>query len=120
MHLERQIDEATNEAYPLTDGDWAPMIEAVRRDVIRGEGPSYIAARFHNTLANWIVSVAQQAGVPQVALSGGVFQNGYLAERTAALLEARGFQVYTHQRVPPNDGGIALGQAVITALDGGG
>jgi hydrogenase maturation protein HypF len=120
MLLERQIDEATGDAYPLTDGDWAPMIEAVRRDAVRGEGKSRIAARFHNTLANWIVSVSRQAGVPQVALSGGVFQNGYLVERTAALLEARGFQVYTHQRVPPNDAGIALGQAVIAALDGGG
>jgi len=120
MLLERQIDEATDDAYPLIDGDWAPMIEAVRRDVVHGEDASRISARFHNALANWIVSVAEQSGVPQVALSGGVFQNGYLVERTAALLEARGFQVYTHQRVPPNDGGIALGQAVIAALGVGG
>jgi hydrogenase maturation protein HypF len=119
MLLERQIDQATDDAYPLVDGDWAPMIEAVRRDLIRGEGASRISARFHNALANWIVSVAEHAAVPQVVLSGGVFQNGYLVERTAALLEARGFQVYTHQRVPPNDGGIALGQAVIAALGGG-
>jgi hydrogenase maturation protein HypF len=74
--------------------------------------------RFHNALANWIVDVAEHAGEHRVALSGGVFQNGYLVERTAALLEARGFEVYTHQRVPPNDGGIALGQAVIAALRG--
>ena len=119
MLLERQIDTATDDAYPLIDGDWAPMIEAVRRDVVRGEGAAHVSARFHNALANWIVSVADEAGVPQVALSGGVFQNGYLVERTAALLEARGFQVYTHQRVPPNDGGIALGQAVIAALGQG-
>jgi len=119
MLLERQIDEVTDEAYPITDGDWAPMIEAVRHDAVRGATASHIAARFHNALANWIVSVAEQTGVPQVALSGGVFQNGYLVERTAALLEARGFQVYTHQRVPPNDGGIALGQAVIAALGEG-
>lgn len=120
MLLERQIDEVTDDAYSLVDGDWAPMIEAVRRDVGGGERPSRISARFHNALANWIVGVAGQAGVPQVALSGGVFQNRYLVERTAALLEARGFQVYTHQRVPPNDGGIALGQAVIAALGQGG
>lgn len=120
MLLEHQIDEVTDDAYPLVAGDWAPMIEAVRRDVTRGESPSRIAARFHNALANWIVSVAGQARVPQVALSGGVFQNRYLVERAAALLEARGFQVYTHQRVPPNDGGIALGQAVIAALGQGG
>jgi hydrogenase maturation protein HypF len=53
--------------------------------------------------------------VRDVCLSGGVFQNGYLVERTAALLEGRGFRVWTHQRVPPNDGGIALGQAVLAA-----
>ena len=120
MLLERQIDEVNDDAYPLTDGDWAPIIEAVRCDVSRGESASHVSARFHNALANWIVSVAGQAGIPQVALSGGVFQNRYLVERTAALLEARGFQVYTHQRVPPNDGGIALGQAVVAALGQGG
>ena len=118
MLLERQIDDHTGDAYPLLDGDWSPMIEAVHRDVARGAGTPLIASRFHNALANWIVRVAGQVGVPQVALSGGVFQNGYLVERTAALLEARGFQVYTHQRVPPNDGGIALGQAVIAAHGG--
>jgi hydrogenase maturation protein HypF len=50
-----------------------------------------------------------------VVLSGGCFQNSYLVERAAPALEALGFSVYTHQRVPPNDGGIALGQAVLTA-----
>jgi hydrogenase maturation protein HypF len=119
MLLERQIgDLDTTDSYPLPEGDWGPMIEAVHRDVARGEAKARIAARFHNALANWIVRVAEQAGERRVALSGGVFQNGYLVERTAALLEARGFQVYTHQRVPPNDGGIALGQAVIAALRG--
>jgi len=51
--------------------------------------------------------------VPQVTLSGGCFQNSYLTERAAALLEERGYRVYTHQRVPANDCGIALGQAVL-------
>jgi len=119
MLLERQIDQATDDAYPLRDGDWSSMIEAVHRDKLRGEGAPRIAARFHNALANWIVQVATQTGVLQVALSGGVFQNGYLVERTAALLETRGFQVYTHQQVPTNDGGIALGQAVIAAMGQG-
>ncbi len=121
MLLERQIGGGNfDDAYPLPHGDWGPMIEAVRRDVAHSEGAPRIVARFHNALANWILSVAQQTGIPQVALSGGVFQNGYLVERTVALLEARGFRVHTHQRVPPNDGGIALGQAIIAALDEGG
>ena len=119
MLLERAIDGATiEEAYPLPqkDGvaDWAPLVEAVRRDVERGEARASIAARFHNALAEWIAAAAARSGVRQVALSGGVFQNGYLVERTVARLENQGFAVYTHQRVPANDGGIALGQAALS------
>jgi hydrogenase maturation protein HypF len=123
MLLERQIGSlASEESYLVADregeGDWRPLIDAVHQDVARRETPALIAARFHNALANWIVSVAGRAGIRQVALSGGVFQNGYLVERAANLLEMRGFHVYAHRRVPPNDGGIALGQAVIAALRG--
>ncbi len=115
MLLERAIGGLeTDEAYPLPeDGDWAALVTAVRADVASGTPRGVIAARFHNALAGWIVAVACRVGATQVALSGGVFQNGYLVERAAGLLEARGFTVYTHQRVPANDGGIALGQAVL-------
>ena len=58
---------------------------------------------------------ARRVAAPQVVLSGGCFQNSYLIERASAALEAEGFSVHTHQRVPPNDGGIALGQAVMAA-----
>ena len=75
-----------------------------------------IAARFHNALVEWILEVAAAAKLKQIVLSGGVFQNRYLTERAAAALESRGFVVYTHQQVPPNDGGIALGQAVMSRL----
>ena len=119
MLLERAIDGVNiEEAYPLPEwegvADWAPLVEAVRGDAVAGVGSAPIAVRFHNALANWIVEVAGRSGVRQVALSGGVFQNGYLVERAAALLERHGFLVYTHQRVPANDGGIALGQAVMS------
>jgi hydrogenase maturation protein HypF len=114
MLLERAIDGfVTDEAYPLSGGDWRPLIEAVLADKRAGAAAGSIAARFHNALVNWIAEVAEGSGVKRVAMSGGVFQNGYLAERAAAALEARGFSVYTHQRVPANDGGIALGQAVL-------
>lgn len=114
MLLERAIDGLeTGDAYPLPGGDWAEMIGSVESDARAGASPALIAARFHNALANWIVEVAESSGVRQVCLSGGVFQNGYLVERASRLLEARGFAVFTHQRVPANDGGIALGQAVI-------
>jgi hydrogenase maturation protein HypF len=119
MLLERAIDGVNmEEAYPLPErggaADWAPLVEAVRADAGAGVPRAKIAAKFHNALAEWIAAVAMRSGVKQVALSGGVFQNAYLAERAAALLEGRGFTVYTHQRVPANDGGIALGQAVLS------
>ena len=114
MLLERAIDGLeTDDAYPLPGGDWAEMIGIVESDARAGAAPALIAARFHNALANWIVEVAEASGVRQVCLSGGVFQNGYLVERASRLLEARGFAVFTHQRVPANDGGVSLGQAVI-------
>ena len=119
MLLESRIGGlVTDEAYPLPGeeaGDWAPLIAAVRTDAVRAVAPALMAARFHNALVEWIVRVARRVGVPQVVLSGGCFQNSYLVERASAALEAQGFSVYTHQRVPPNDGGIALGQAVMAA-----
>jgi hydrogenase maturation protein HypF len=120
VRLEREIGcVSSDEAYPLPLcgelGDWGPLIEALQWDVERGESAARMSARFHNALADLIVAVAERAGLHQVALSGGVFQNGYLVERTTTLLEARGFQVHTHRQVPPNDGGIALGQAVLAA-----
>ena len=115
MLLENEIGPLrTEEAYPLSSGNWGPLIVAVMDDKRAGVATPLIAARFHNALVDWILEVAAQAGPKQVVLSGGVFQNRYLTERTAAALESRGFEVYTHQRVPPNDGGIALGQAVMS------
>jgi hydrogenase maturation protein HypF len=110
----------TPDCYPLSErdgvADWAPLLEAVGADVRNGTAVELISARFHNALVAWIVNVARRTGVGQVALSGGVFQNSYLVERSVAKLESNGFKVATHQRVPANDGGIALGQAVIAGL----
>jgi hydrogenase maturation protein HypF len=111
MLLENEVGALpTEEAYPLPGGDWVPLISAVLADKDAGIRASVIAARFHNGLIDWIVEVAREAGEKQIVLSGGVFQNRYLTERAAAVLESRGFVVYTHRQVPPNDGGIALGQ----------
>lgn len=115
MLLENEIGALrTEEAYPLPGGDWGQLIPSLVQDTHAGVSASLIAARFHNALVNWIVELAQQVGEKQVVFSGGVFQNRYLAEHAAVALEARGFTVHTHQRVPPNDGGIALGQAVMS------
>jgi hydrogenase maturation protein HypF len=114
MLLENEIGPLrTEEAYPLPGGDWGPLIEAVVADKRARVPVPLISARFHNALVGWILEVATSAGLKKVVLSGGVFQNRYLTERAAAILESRGFTVFTHQRVPPNDGGIALGQAVM-------
>ncbi|MGC1448969.1 MAG: carbamoyltransferase HypF [Candidatus Sulfotelmatobacter sp.] len=117
MLLENEIGLLrTEEAYPLPGGDWSPLIQAVMTDRIAGVAVPLIAARFHNALVEWILEVAASAGPKQIVLSGGVFQNRYLTERAASVLESRGFVVHTHQRVPPNDGGIALGQAVMSKI----
>ena len=115
MLLENEIgDLRIEEAYSLSRGDWGPLIAAVLRDKDAGVTVPLIAVRFHNALVGWIVEVAEQVGLKQIVLSGGVFQNRYLTERAATVLESHGFVVHTHQRVPPNDGGIALGQAVMS------
>jgi hydrogenase maturation protein HypF len=74
-----------------------------------------MAAKFHNTLVEMILATARHVGASKVALSGGCFQNRYLLERTVRRLTEGGFRPYWHQRVPTNDGGIALGQ-VMAAL----
>ncbi len=119
MLLENEIGALqTEEAYPLERGDWGSLILAVMADKHAGVPVSMIAAKFHNALVNWIVEVADTAGLNQIVLSGGVFQNRYLTERAAVVLESIGYVVHTHQRVPPNDGGIALGQAVMAGVSG--
>jgi len=95
--------------------DWEPAITGVMRDVAARVDTGVIAARFHNTLADMIVAVAVRVGEARVVLSGGCFQNRVLMERTVAGLRDAGFRPYWHQRVPPNDGGIALGQVAALA-----
>jgi hydrogenase maturation protein HypF len=76
-----------------------------------------ISSRFHNTMAHIILEmcnyIRNQKGLDSVVLSGGVFQNSFLRNKAVMVLQKGGFRVYTHHRVPPNDGGISLGQAII-------
>lgn len=108
--------DASGSAYliPLDgpDLDWAPMLHAILEDLRRGVDIARVTASFHNALACAAVSVAQRTGLDRVALSGGCFQNGVLTTAVVTGLESAGFTVIRHQRVPPNDGGIALGQAI--------
>ena len=95
--------------------DWSPVIKAILSDAENGVKVGVISARFHNALVEAIIAVAKHAGQNRVVLSGGCFQNRYLSERAVRRLRAEKFRPYWHQRVPPNDGGIALGQ-VMAAL----
>ena len=94
--------------------DWSSTLYEIILDLYFETPVARIAAQFHNTLAEMVVEVARIFGEPQVALTGGCFQNGYLTERTVRRLQEEGFRPYWHQRVPPNDGGIALGQIAAT------
>ena len=124
MELEFLTDgTATEASYPFDllkcqDGlsvDWAPMIRAIVEDMGGKVSTGLVAAKFHNTLVEMMVRVAQEAGEEKVVLSGGCFQNRYLTERAVLRLQAEGLRPYWHQRVPPNDGGIALGQVAAVA-----
>jgi hydrogenase maturation protein HypF len=89
------------------------ILEDLRQNISKGR----ISVKFHNTVAQMINEmcrlIADETGITQVALSGGVFQNRLLLRKTVSLLKSSGFQVFTHRQVPCNDGGISLGQAVI-------
>jgi hydrogenase maturation protein HypF len=130
MDLEFAITPAVDESYrfAIVDGaafspgswqppsfviDWAPMLHEIIRDMRTGVAAGVIAARAHNALVDVIVAAALRVGVPAVVLTGGCFQNRYLTERTVNRLRSAGFRPYWHQRVPPNDGGISLGQIAV-------
>lgn len=126
IELEQLVvpDEWGSYAVALGDGepftiDTTGIIAGVAADVRAGTPPGVVAARFHNAVVDLIVAAAQRARagttLTTVALSGGVFLNAVLVERATARLAAAGFEVLTHRRVPPNDGGISLGQAAIVA-----
>jgi hydrogenase maturation protein HypF len=122
MELEFTIEQGVDDAYSFeVEGgepsilDWRPMIRQVVED-LRAEQPvGRIAAMFHNTLAQMVLAIAHRVEEEKVVLTGGCFQNRYLTERCVDLLRSAGFRAYWHQRVPPNDGGIALGQVIAAA-----
>lgn len=92
--------------------DWEPTIRELVRDVNRKVSPGKVSAKFHNTLAEIVVQVAKRVGERTVVLTGDTFENRLLTERTVERLESENFEVFLNQVVPPNDGGIALGQIV--------
>ncbi len=126
MELEMEAAEGVAEAY---ETEWeegsprrilpGPILRGVVADVIRGRPVCEISARFHNGLVRVFVRLCrrlrEERGLSRVVLSGGVFQNARLLEDLSRGLAAAGFAVYSHAQVPTNDGGIALGQALVAA-----
>jgi hydrogenase maturation protein HypF len=100
--------------------DFRPLLECVARDRLRGRDLGEIARAFHRSIANGCLSVAKQLAqlhlIDTVVLSGGVFQNELLLEELKSLLASEALSVWTNHAVPPNDGGISLGQAAMGAF----
>lgn len=97
--------------------DWGPMLGGCLADLAAGLPPGRIAARFHSTLVEILVSYGRMVSTERLVLSGGCFQNRRLTEQAVHRLRAEGFQVYRPQRVPPGDGGLAVGQAALAASE---
>jgi hydrogenase maturation protein HypF len=110
----RAVVDATGEALVVRASD---LVRDAAADLLAGASPATVSARFHNGLADVTVAVCRRIrdehGPGVVALSGGVFQNVRLLDRCGSLFAESGFTVLTHHRVPPNDGGVSLGQAAI-------
>jgi hydrogenase maturation protein HypF len=128
MRLESLAASATSDgSYPvdlLADRDRlivdpAPIISGVVRDAAAGLAAPVIARRFHSTIADMVLAVCERvrdrSGVATVVLTGGVFVNAILARGVPQRLRGAGFSVFIHETMPPNDGGLCLGQLAIAA-----
>ncbi|MCK5838458.1 MAG: hypothetical protein KAG99_01360, partial [Bacteroidales bacterium] len=122
MRLEKIIASGCNDSYSfqLNDViDFRDTIKEIVQDIFDKIAPPIISAKFHNTIINVIFAasstIRNRYDVNSVVLSGGTFQNRYIAENVEKKLNDNGFNVITHSQVPSNDGGIALGQLSIAA-----
>ena len=120
IELEHAADGADGDAYPFLLGggdpavaDWTPLLHALLADRAAQVPPAVIARRFHAALVDLATAIAERVGLPDVVLAGGCFQNLRLATGVRRSLAARGCAVHTPALYPPNDGGIALGQALV-------
>ena len=123
IELEAIADRSCKECYEFEFAGNGSIIRAetvinrVVGDLLDGVSTATVSAKFHLGVAGLVASVAERVRderrLNRVALSGGVFQNMFLLESACRMLKASGFEVFTHSRVPPNDGGISLGQAAI-------
>ncbi|MGZ4282369.1 MAG: carbamoyltransferase HypF [Gaiellaceae bacterium] len=116
IELEQLAGTSAAEPYPWRFGDATGLVATCSSELAAGRPAEEIAARFHETVAAGAAEACAAAGGPGlVVLSGGSFQNLRLLASTRARLEALGFRVLGHRRVPPNDGGVSYGQAAVAA-----
>jgi hydrogenase maturation protein HypF len=125
VELELAADGPTDRGYQFRlrqEGEgWivetGEIIRGVVEDLLVGRAKGGVSSRFHRTMAEVVVAgcerIREVGGTTAVALSGGTFQNMLLLEQVVGLLEGKGFEVYRHRRAPANDGGLALGQAIL-------
>ncbi len=125
VELELAADGPANRGYPFRlqpEGrgwivETREIIRGVVEDLLAGRATGEISSRFHRTMAEVVVAGCERSrqagGTTAVALSGGTFQNMLLLNQVVRLLEEKGFEIYPHRRVPTNDGGLALGQAIL-------
>ncbi|MGI8917825.1 MAG: carbamoyltransferase HypF [Pyrinomonadaceae bacterium] len=122
IELEGLVDAESHGSYQFGVNEVGVITarEVIREavaDLLNGTLAPTVSARFHRAVARLIAEVAgrvrEKRKINRVALSGGVFQNIFLLEESCELLQRRGFEVYTHNQVPANDGGISLGQAAV-------
>jgi hydrogenase maturation protein HypF len=108
-----------SEAGDLLQIDSRPLFQAIVKDLLRGATAGEISQRFHDGLVEALAAIARilrkRTSLNTVCLSGGTFQNACLATSLEHQLQCEGFEVYTHSQVPPGDGGVSLGQAVVAA-----
>ncbi|MDX9932769.1 MAG: carbamoyltransferase HypF [Bacteroidales bacterium] len=122
MRLESVIDKSVDDSYPFAINGtmcFEPTFRAILQDMKKQTGIPVIAAKFHNMIVAATIEMAsamkKECDSNKVVLSGGTFQNKYLLGKLEHKLAKQGFEVFTHQRIPTNDGGIALGQLLIAA-----
>ncbi|MCK5170187.1 MAG: carbamoyltransferase HypF, partial [Bacteroidales bacterium] len=122
MRLEAIIDKTEKSYYPfeIVNGivRFEKMLNAILDDIGK-QSASKISAKFHNTIIqiiyNVVIQIKKDTGINKIVLSGGVFQNRFLLEKSIQILVKNNFEVYTNHLIPPNDGGIALGQLVVAS-----
>ncbi|MBN2681141.1 MAG: carbamoyltransferase HypF [Bacteroidales bacterium] len=123
MRLESLAKENITENYPYGKGkeiSFIPTIKAIVNDIKSNVETSVISAKFHNTfvkvILETIIEISAKTGIKKAVLSGGSFQNRYLLQKLENMLETSGIQVFSNEKIPANDAGIALGQLVIGAF----